>query len=403
MNDLFGFFKKNAYDNHYVSLTKALNSAHTTAETRKTIKPFTEQIENGTAHAGALVIHKDICYTTYLHNYGARDDNPYSGTLVLELAMFSLKRALADDFDFKKDVDVIVLDKDEAITGGIEATSTYVANSLCMIGDVLHITFGARLKEGKYQHYHVTYDTESKVFSHAKETMLRYKDELYLMDDIHISKISTKEGYGCNANGFPQTTNRWSEYKGYYYTTFIIDGVGVKRPMVIKTKDFDTMEFVSMIPDGEYTAAEIASCIHTDQLYIAHRQKWTMPYMIVNRYDLETGTWLESYKIESGTSRPWFFIHHDEVYLYNTIEEQKRRYANISKVRTSREAHNHKTVPMDTVATIFDCGSYHSFYVYEDRIFFVCTMYGTMRFGELVLKEYDATKVNEKLIEIFGE
>jgi len=403
MNELYGIFKKFSYDNHYVSLTKALNSAHTTKETKKSMRFVTEPLENGTAHAGVLVIHKGICYTTYIRNYGARDDDPFSSTLVLELSEFSLERALSEDFDCTKDVKVTCFDKNENITGGINATSTYICNSLCIVNEKLHITLGAQIDHGRYALYHTVYDIESGAFTHANEVKLLYKAKCYPLDDVHINEITVAEGYESNATGMPQTTNRWSEYKGYNYSTFMIDGSPKRSALVIRTRDFDTMEFVSIVPDTENGGAEIASCIHTDQLYTACRQRWTTPYMIINRYDLETGTWLDSYKIEDGTSRPWFFIYKDEVYLYNTIEEATRRYANISKVRIDRKAHNHKTAPIDTVATLYDCGSYHSFFVYEDKIYFVCTFRGTLKFGELRLKQYDADKVNDKLIELFGE
>ena len=62
-----------------------------------------------------------------------------------------------------------------------------------------------------------------------------------------------------------------------------------------------------------------------------------------------------------------------------------------------------KNVPLDTVATIFDCGHYSSFFIYEDRIFFTSTIRGCINFGELKLKQYDTVKVNHRLVEMFGD
>lgn len=403
MNELYGIFKNMSYDNHYENFTKSLNSAYATKETQKTMRYLTPPRENGTAHAGVLVIHEGVCYSTFIHNYGARDDNPFSHTMFLELAIFPLERAIAEDFDCEKDVRIVQFDTDEAITGGINATSTYVCNSLCVVDNILHITLGAQIDEDRFALYHTKYDITADTFTHANEVKIRYKDKTYPLDDVHLNIITSAEGYLSNASGMPQTTNRWSEYKGEYYTTFMIDGSPNHMALVIKTKDFDTMDFVSVIPDTEDGGAECASIIHTDQLYTACRQRWGTPYMIINRYDLENGTWINSYKIPDGNSRPWFFVWQDEVFLYNTIEEASRRYANISRIRTDRKAHNHKNAPMDTVATINLCGSYHSFYVYEDKIYFVCTFRGSMRFGELKLKLHDTEKVNDKLLELFGD
>ena len=57
MNELYGIFKNMAYDNHFENFTKTLNSAYATKETQKTMRYLTTPQENGTAHAGVLVIH----------------------------------------------------------------------------------------------------------------------------------------------------------------------------------------------------------------------------------------------------------------------------------------------------------------------------------------------------------
>ena len=54
MNQSYGIFKKATADNHYVSLAKSLNSAHTTKETQPTLKNLTGEC----SHGGYLVIHK---------------------------------------------------------------------------------------------------------------------------------------------------------------------------------------------------------------------------------------------------------------------------------------------------------------------------------------------------------
>ncbi len=403
MNELYGIFKKMAYDNHFESFTKELNSAYATKETHKTMKELTKQLPNHTAHTAVLAIHKGICYSTFIHNYGEMTDDPFSKGLVLELGIFSLERALSDDFDCDKDVRIVQFDRNEAIIGDINATSAFLGNSLCLEGDKLHITMSAQIDGSRYALHHCIYDTETDTFTKLKEVKLDYKGKIYPLDDASINRITAAEGYLSNGSGMPQVTNRWSEYKGYYYTAFMLDSEPVFKPLVIRTKDFDTMEFVSIVPDCDGCDCEVASIIHTDQLYTACRKYWSSDRMIVNRYDLETGTWLDSYPIEDATSRPWFFIWRDEVYLFNTIEEAQRRYANISRVRTDRKAHNHKNAPMDTVATVFLCGQYNSFFVYEDRIFFVCTLRGCIRFGELKLKLHNSEKVNERLLELFGD
>lgn len=398
MNQLYGVFKKFSADNHYTSLAKALNSAHTTKETLPTLKNLTGEC----SHGGYIVIHKGICYVSYIHNYTERNDDPFSKGLVLELGIFSLERALSDDFDAKKDMQVVCFDRNEALVGHINATCAFISNSLQIIDDKLYITLGCQVDNGRYPLYTIIYDTESKTFSPAKETKMIYKGTVYPMDDSTFSTIYKEHGLRESGNGHLVATAKWSEYKGYYYSAFLVDSGKGNNGILVKTKDFEAFEFVSVVPENENGGAEIGTCIYENKFYAACRQRWATPYLLLTRYNLDTGDWTEAYAIEDANSRPWFFVYKDELYLYNTLDEGWRRYANISKVRTDKKAHNEKNSPIDTVATVYGLGSYHSLTIYEDRIFFVCSYMGTVHFGELKLKQYSPEKVNDKLIELFG-
>lgn len=399
MNQTYGIFKKLSADNHFVSLTKALNSARTTKETQTTLKNLTVEC----SHGGYLVIHNGICYASFIHNYTERNDDPFSKGLVLELGIFPLERALAEDFDKDKDMEVIRFDKNEELCGHINSTCAFISNSLNVIGDNLYITLGCQVDGGRYPLYTIVYDTKEKIFHPATEAKLLYKDSVYPMDDESFNMIYKEHGLKNAGNGHLCATSKWSEYKGYYYSAFLVDGGINNNGLLIKTKDFETYEFVSVVPENERGGAEIGTCIYENKLYAACRQRWTTPYMLFSRYNLDTNEWSEPYAIEDGISRPWMFVYENELYLYNTLDEGWRRYANISKVRTDKKAHNEKNSPIDTVATIYGCGAYHSFFVYENRIFFVCSYMGTVHFGELKLKQYSPEKVNDKLLALLGD
>ena len=45
MNDLYGIFKKNSSDNHYVSFAKSLNSAYTSKYTRESMKTIAVTVQ----------------------------------------------------------------------------------------------------------------------------------------------------------------------------------------------------------------------------------------------------------------------------------------------------------------------------------------------------------------------
>ena len=405
MNDFYGILKKFAYDNHYESLTKALNSAYVSKESAQTMQQLTDHAEEAVAHGGSLIIHKGICYTTFVHNYASHSDDAFSKGLVLELAVFSLERALSADFDREKDIEVICFDTRKDIVGQYNFTSGLKCASMCLVGDDIYITLGGQVDNVKFSLFSVKYDTATGHITPAEPLQIRYKDQTMPFDSEAVNTIYVAEGYapGKKEDNI-ETTGRWSEYKGEYYTAAPLNNSVNNCGLIIKTKDFKTVEFVSVVQDNnDGGGCEIATCIHTDQMYLACRQDLGIPYLRFMRYDLETGQWLESYKVEDGTSRPWFFIWKDEVYLYNTTEQTRRRYANLSQVRTDRRGSNHKAAPINTLATLFGCGSYHSFYVYEDRIFFVCSYMRHIHFGELKFKLFDTQKVNDKLLDLFGD
>jgi len=100
----YGIFKQLATDNHYLSLTKTLNSARCTKETLKSLKRITKK-EICYAHMGQLVIHDGICYTTFLQNPGNDGEEHSSVTSGVVLAVFTLEQAMSDAFDAEKDIE----------------------------------------------------------------------------------------------------------------------------------------------------------------------------------------------------------------------------------------------------------------------------------------------------------
>ena len=119
--------------------------------------------------------------------------------------------------------------------------------------------------------------------------------------------------------------------------------------------------------------------------------------------DLETLEWKQHYRIPDGNSRPWFFEYQGDLYLWNTVEEYCRRYANISRVRVGETpyAFFNDRIPIETLATLKDCGSYYATAEYEGEIYYVCTR-ETESFGKLNLHFCEPDQVNRKLLEILG-
>ena len=406
MNETYGIFKKFANDNHYVSFAKNVSSAHTTKATKATLKRLHDEF----GHYSQLVIHNGICYVCFVNNVGGRGDNELLPTIVLTQAVFPLDRVLSDDFDYKKDVKLHRFGGVGDTFAGHKALSSMNNHSMILVGDLIYTTFAFLSEnENQWSTFVSVYDTNKKEYVRECEMKLSYKGKVVPFNEDAINNIYGSRLYSRRTQkGVVPFGNRWCEYNGEYYTTINESLIGeVNNGIIIKTKDFETVEFVSFIPENKMGNAETAIYIFDNKLYLACRQLWGTPYLLLSRYDFEAQEWKEPYKIEDGNARPWFFEYRDELYLFNTIEDvgEGRRFSNISKIRTRKGAHNIRNSPVDVVATLFECGHHYSCFVYNDKIYFSCSLTSNNRvhFGELKLKQYSPEKINDKLIELFGE
>lgn len=396
----YGIFKNLASDNHYLSLTKTLNSARCTEETVKSIKRITKN-DMCYAHMGQLVIHNGICYTTFLQNSGNDGENHDSITSGVVLGIFSLDKVMSNSFDAEEDVEFYPVGKKGDYCAGHKANSIFKDNSMCLVGDKLNICFSFTADDDESHIFCKEFNIYTKKWESEKAVVLRYKDKIYNFSDKTINFIYEDKGFEPRAKGLIELVSAWSEYKGEYYAT----GVTIEGPnngFVVKTKDFAVMELVDVVPFNDMGCAEIASYIYKDMLFVACRQDYGIPYLYMGLLDLETLEWKHHYKISDGNSRPWFFEYRDELYLLNTVEEFGRRYTNVSRVRTldsEYEFFKYK-VPVETMATLKNCGYYHATANYEGDVYFVCT-WNTESFGKLSMNFYDEDAVNKKMIELF--
>ena len=399
MDELYGLFKKNAADNHFVSLSKALNSAYATKHTSKAMK----KIEKYCSHGSNMQIKDGVCYLSYVRNTNAFNDDEFSPYLELVLRTFRLDAALSDNFNIDRDSSLFLIGKIGTELLGERALTCPKGNSMQIIGDELNICTSFLTEDGRYKLFSIVFDTKTKTSTRQSKIKLRYSGKLYDMNDETINMIYKSVGKEPTDESILETVSPWNEYRGEYYSTFVIAGQVSNGGVVVKTRDFETMELVSVIPNNDNGCAEAISIIYDGKLFVACRQKWTLPYMLLMRYDIDDGIWHEPYRIEDANARPWMFIHKNELYLYNTIDEGFRQYSNISKIRTSNQAHNGKNHPIDTIATLYDCGAYSCIRSIGERLFFASSKDGYVHFGELFLKEYSPTSVNDVLLSLLGD
>lgn len=401
MNELYGVFKKFAGNNYHDAFTKMLNSAKITNDTAPTLRVLHDEF----GHYSQLVIHNDVCYVCFQHNEGGVDDDEHAKNMTLTLATFPLERALSEDFDYKKDVSYTPFGKIGQKIGEHTLLSSTNANSMTLKDDKIYIVFTFESNiEMQWTTYVYVYDLQSLRFCDRHELCIDYGGEITPFNNDAINRIYLDNGIKAAPKDMIMASNRWSLYNGEYYTSVVIGSFTPNPGIIIKTKDFKTVKFVSAVPEGENTQAEIVSGLYDGKMYLAARQFWGTPYLLFYRYDIDKNEWIEPYKIEDGNSRPSIFEYKGKIYLYNTLEEPfPRRYSNISRIRTEQNAHNFRNAPTEPVCTLFKCGNHHHFFVYGDRIFFSCSNTARIYFGELKFREYSTDKVNKKLLELFGD
>ena len=399
----YGIFKQLCDNNHYSSLSKMLSSAASTADTKKTIKRITQK-HIVYAHMGQLVIQNGICYASFIQNPGNDTEAHYSKTSSIALAVFELERIMSDNFDADKDITFFNVGSMGDYCAGYKAESIFKDNSMCLVGNMLHICFSFITDDGNSHIFRKTFDVTANTWVDEVKVSLRYNDTNYDFSDATLNMIYRDKGFPPNAKGLIEMVSRWNEYNGEYYAT----GLAIElanNGFIVKTRDFTTMELVDVIPFNDMGMAEIASYIHKDRLFVACRQDYGIPYIYLGSLNLKKMQWEHYYKIPDGNSRPWFFEQAGELYLCNTLDEQKRKYMNISRVRILEgwpQPFFNDQHPVEVVATLKDCGSYIATSEYEGEIYFVVTR-NTESFGKLTLRLYNDDEINQKLLYLFDK
>ena len=399
--DNYGIYKHLCTDNSYVSLAKTLSSAASTEATQKTIKRITKD-NIVYAHMGQLIIKDGICYASFIENPGNDSELHDSSTSRVVLAVFELARATSSDFNVDSDITFYKVGGKGDFCAGHKAVSIFKDNSMCLVGDTLYVCFSFIAEDGNSHIFSKSFNIKTSNWGKEAIVSLLYKGKVYDFSDKSLNEIYVDKGAAPNALGLIELVSAWNEYEGEYYAT----GITIEQAnngFIVKTTDFSVMEIVDVIPFNENGMAEIASYIYKDRLFVACRQDYGIPYLILGVLNLKTMIWEHNFKIPDGNSRPWFFKYRDELYLINTVEERKRRYATISHVRILKEPQpffNYQH-PIESVLTLKSCGSYFATAEYNGDIYYVAS-HKTESFGKLCIKIYDEDEVNKKLLSMFS-
>ncbi len=394
----YGIYKFMCDHNGYTALAKSLSSAKSTKETVATIKRITKSdIKYG--HMGQLVIKDGICYSTFIQNPGDDTEVHDSVTSGVVLAVFKLEDAMSDEFDVEKHIEFFKIGSLGDTFAGYRAKSIFKDNSMCLVGDDIYIMFTFAPDDGNARIFRAKFNTVSRTWNDEISCRLHYNGAEYSFTSETINKIYAEKGYkNLNRNSdLIELVSQWSEYNNEYYATGVLIGAP-NNGFIVKTANFENFELVDIVPFNENGSAEIASIIFGKTMYLACRQDYGLAHMILSSFNLETKAWDNWYKIADGTSRPWFFVKDNELYLINSVEEFFRRYANISKVVL--DGWHPGGTPIEEKATLCDCGYYFATAEYDGRIYFVSSK-DTISFGELRLTLEDPEKVNEKLLKLF--
>ena len=398
--ETYGIFKYLCTEHAYGSLTKTLNSIHCTEETLKSLKPI---IKKGViyGHMGQLVINDGIAYVTFLQNTGSDGEVHTSNTSSVVLSIFNVEKAMSDNFDPETDIDVYPLGSKGDSCAGYDSIEIFKDNSMCLVGDILYICFSFMSADRISRVFCKQFNIKTKEWVGENKVDLLYKGQTMDFSDASLNVIYEDNGLLPRASNLIEMVSAWSEYNGEYYATGVTGG-GPANGFVVKTKDFRTMDFVDPLAFNDMGTAEVSSIIYHGKLYLACRQHYGLPYLYLTSLNLETMTWEECYKVQDGNSRPWFFIYKDELYLWNTVSEASRIYANISRIRTMDHKYRfyNEQHPIETLATLKNCGRYFATAPHNGDIYYVAAA-EPFAFGKLCLDFFDEDEVNKKLYEMF--
>lgn len=397
----YGIFKELCDRNAYSSLARTLSSAKSTYMTQKTLKRITPKYIRY-AHMGQLIIDKGICYASFIENPGNDTEHHYSKTSGVVLTVFSLADYEKEDFSADRDIEYFSVGSMGDYCAGYKAESIFKDNSMCLVGNLLHVCFSFIGEDGNSHIFRKSFDIDKKAWVDEAKIVLRYRSRDYDFSDASLNEIYVDKGLEPRAKGLIEMVSAWNEYGGEYYAT----GVAIEIPnngFIVKTRDFSTMELVDVIPFNDMGMAEVASYIFKDRLFVACRQDYGIPYLYLGSLNLKDMRWEHHYKIPDGNCRPWFFEREGELYLLNTVEERRRRYLNVSRVRTLDglpQPFFNNEHPVELIATLKECGSYIATAKHEGDIYFVVT-HKTESFGKLCLELFDEDEVNKKLLSMF--
>lgn len=395
--DFYGIFKNFSNQNGYNFLSLIANSTKSTNLTSQTLKNITKSnITFG--HMGQLVIKNGVCYSSFLQNTGTDGEATYSKTSELVLVKFLLSDALSDSFSADTNTQVEVIGKLGSVCAGHTAKSIYKDNAMCLVDDKLYITFTFISETDSDAHLFMkTYNTSTGEFEDEAVCKLEYNGKLYPFTNSTLNMIYSENHLNQNASGIMEIVSEWSEYNSEYYATGI-NGEKPNNGFIVKTSDFNTFHFVDVLPFNDDGIAEIASTVYDNKLYVACRQNYGLPYLLLAFYNLANKTWSTAYRVQDGNVRPWFYTKNGALYLINTIEEYYRRYSNISNVLTS--GYIGTLAPIKTIATLYNCGNYIATSEYNGGTYYVCTYKGTIYFGSLNVIHHDETVINNKLLKL---
>ncbi len=336
------------------------------------------------SHMGQLVIDKKgNCYASFLQNHGSGNERLRSETSEVTLACFPVERVCAEDFSPENDVVYHRIGGLGDSFLGYKAASIFKDNSMCMEGDVIHLTFQFLPETDDIAHLFKTdFNVRTGKFSGDAECMIKYKGEVEPFTIKAVSKIIESEGGVAPQikDNILELVSQWSKYKGWWYATLACAGKTGSNGLIVRTKDFRVMEFVAMPPFNRDGMAEISSIIKDGKLYVACRQNYGIFTLLLSYYDLKKGLWGPLAAIPDGNSRPWFFTRSGRLYLMNT-PDKPRKYIDISEVKLDGNQYD-RTISVRKLATLEDCGYYYATASYRNQLYMVVT-FNTESFGPL--------------------
>ena len=256
-------------------------------------------------HVSTFLYFDNMIYMTYYASNETDEENP-------EHIRARLVYCPVDDVENKTFLDIQAVG-DEC--GGTKIDRVYDTILMKKDDKTLYILWTASA-DGNYYRLYRTFDIKTKTLGEVSVNKLKVGDVVNDFSATGIVSAFSENELGIK-NMFSdigimqKISSREENGETYYYTGAYSGDLN----FLVKSKDFETWEFVSQPDFPNLSQWENAVYVYNDKCYYFSRQTTATKYGFLTYYDLNEEKWAKPVLIEDCQSRSDFLMYDGELYL----------------------------------------------------------------------------------------